>query len=151
MLTLQEQLQLWRSSSIRDTWGRDVGDGMEQRQLVSMLHSNRPPGQPVGMSFCIENGEERQRNLPLHMVTRSLLSSYMRLVRRTPAGDWCSVVAVAACAALWGGRGRYKSLLPHTQSFTLEEENLDGVYFRTLYRPGTRTCSEKNLHSTSPK
>ncbi|KAK5876501.1 hypothetical protein CesoFtcFv8_025850 [Champsocephalus esox] len=60
------------------------------------------------------------------MVTRSLLSSYMRLVRRTPAGDWCSVVAVAACAALWGGRGRYKSLLPHTQSFTLEEVNLQG-------------------------
>jgi len=60
------------------------------------------------------------------MVTRSLLSSYMRLVRRRPAGDWCSVVAGAACVAPWGGRGRYKSLLPHTQSFTLEEENQHG-------------------------
>ncbi|KAK1906124.1 Ferritin-3 chloroplastic [Dissostichus eleginoides] len=106
------------------------------------------------------------------MVTRSLPSSYMRLVRRRPAWDWCSVVAVAACVAPWGGRGRYKVLLPHTQSFTLEEENqhgglvnleprdppqppyylpTTGVYFPTLYRPGTRTCSEKNLHSTSTK
>ncbi|KAI9543189.1 hypothetical protein NQZ68_014120 [Dissostichus eleginoides] len=60
------------------------------------------------------------------MVTRSLPSSYMRLVRRRPAWDWCSVVAVAACVAPWGGRGRYKVLLPHTQSFTLEEENQHG-------------------------